>query len=80
MKIEHAIFATVITLSGIIPATAQQQSPNEQALGTKLLQELQAGLGCNANLLSVQADLTKANAEIKIMKEKYEPKKPEEKK
>ena len=53
----------------------QQQSPGEQALGAKLMQELQSGLNCNAQLISVQAELAKANARIKELEPKPEEKK-----
>lgn len=61
---------------GITPATAQpqqqQQSPGEQALGAKLMQEIQGGLNCSANLITVQAELAKANARIKELEPKQE--------
>jgi hypothetical protein len=58
------------------PAVAQQQAtPNEQAMGTKLMQEIQGGLNCNANLISVQAELAKAQARIKELETKPEEKK-----
>lgn len=44
--------------------SAQQQTPNEQALGTKLMQEIQAGLGCSAGLIGAQEELTKARVEL----------------
>jgi hypothetical protein len=49
------------------PAIAQQQSPSavEQALGSKLMQEIQAGINCSASSITVQADLAKAQARIK---------------
>lgn len=56
-------------------AMAQQQQPpaaSEQALGAKLMQEIQGGLNCSANLISVQADLAKANARIKELEPKTE--------
>jgi len=57
------------------PAFAQQahpQPPSEQALGAKLMQEIQGGLICNASLISVQAELAKANARIKELEPKTE--------
>lgn len=56
------------------PAFSQQQTPNEQALGVKLMQEIQGGLSCNANLITVQAELVKANARIKELEPKPEKK------
>lgn len=45
-------------------AMAQQPppSPNEQALGAKVMQEIQAGLTCSASLIEARAELGKANA------------------
>jgi hypothetical protein len=54
-------------------AHAQQQStPTEQALGAKLMQEIQGSLTCGANLIAAHADLAKANARIKEMEPKAE--------
>jgi hypothetical protein len=60
-----------------VAAHAQQQpSPNEQAMGAKLMQEIQQGLSCSASLIGVQAELAKANAGIKeLEKPKDEPEK-----
>lgn len=56
------------------PVLAQQQLPSaaEQALGTKLMQEIQVGLNCSANSIALQADLAKANAKIKEFETKAE--------
>lgn len=67
------IIATALLAS--TSAFAQQQTPSEQALGAKLLQEIQGGLNCSASLISVQADLAKANARIKEIESKPEEKK-----
>jgi hypothetical protein len=53
----------------------QQQTPSEQALGTKLLQEIQGGLMCNASLISAQAELAKAQARLKELEPKPAPEK-----
>ncbi len=58
----------IIFLAALLatPATAQQQSPpSEQALGAKLMREVQDGLQCNVSLISVQAELAKAHARVK---------------
>lgn len=58
------------------PAVAQQtSSPAEQALGIKLMQEIQAGLNCNASTLTMQAELNKAQARIKELEAQSEKKK-----
>ena len=57
------IFVLLVLLLAT-PARAQQQTPTEQALGAKLMQELQGGLNCNTSLISVRNDLVKAQARI----------------
>ncbi len=47
-----------------------QQSPTEQALGNKLLQEIQTGITCSANLISTKAELIKAQERIKELENK----------
>ena len=61
-------------------AQAQQQtSPTEQAIGNKLLQEINNGIACNANLLVVQKQLADAQAKIKEIEPKAAPAQPEKK-
>lgn len=64
-----------LSLFAATSAMAQQSTPGEQALGTKLMQEIQSGLNCSTSLITAQADLAKANARIKEL----ETKRPEEK-
>ena len=50
-------------------AMAQQQSPpSEQALGQKLMQEIQAGISCSVNVINLQQELAKVQAELKALK------------
>lgn len=56
------------------PAAAQNATPSEQAMGARIIQEVQASLTCNTSLINAQAEIAKAQAEIKALKEKYEPK------
>lgn len=49
------------------------QSPTEQALGSRVLQEVSAGISCNADLIAVKAELDKAKARIKELEPKPEP-------
>ena len=58
--------------SAVRETAAQQSTPTEQAMGTKILQEVQAGLTCNVNLISVQTELAKAQAKIKELSPKEE--------
>ena len=62
----------------LIPTVAsaeqqQQQSPEVQALIAKLLAELNSGLQCSANSIAGRQELEKAYAEVKRLKDKYEP-------
>jgi hypothetical protein len=62
-----------IVVLTLLPAAAfaqQQGTPTEQAMSAKLLQEIQSGLTCSVNLITVQADLAKANARIKELEPK----------
>lgn len=67
--------ALVISVTTTFAFAQQQQTPTEQAMGTKILQEMQAGLTCSVSLISVKDELDKANARIKEL----EPKKDEAK-
>lgn len=68
----------VFVMFTISPAAIAQhmQSPSatEQALGAKLMQEIQSGLNCSTNLLTMQAELAKAQARIKELEPKPEEK------
>jgi hypothetical protein len=67
---KSGVLAFLITLL-VSPAMAQQQaSPSEQALGNKVLQEIQSGLQCSSSLISAQAELAKALARIKELESK----------
>lgn len=54
------------------PVAAQQAAPSatEQAMATKLMQEIQGGLNCSASQISLQAELAKAQARIKELETK----------
>lgn len=67
----------VVTLLASTCVSAQQVPPaSEQALGAKLMQEIQGGLNCSASLITVQAELAKTQARIKELETK--PEKPKE--
>lgn len=59
-----------------VSALAQQQAstPSEQAMGTKLLQEIQIGLNCSADLILLRSELAKEQARIKELEAKDKPK------
>lgn len=65
------VFLSLLAVLSAGPAFAEQ-TPGEQALGAKLMQELQTGLNCSAELIGVKADLAKANARIKELEPKKE--------
>lgn len=67
-------FLIVASLLSAAPAWAQStSSPVEQALGARLLREIQEGLTCSAEKIAMQAAIDKAAAEAKRLKDKYEP-------
>jgi hypothetical protein len=67
----------VMLVALAFPAFAQQQaSPTEQALGARLMQEIQGSLVCGASLITVQADLAKAQARIKELEPTEKPARP----
>jgi hypothetical protein len=45
----------------------------EQALGQKLLSEINASLQCSASMLTTQSQLQAAQARVKALGGKYEP-------
>lgn len=57
------------------PAFAQQQSPEMEALGAKLIQEINAGVQCNANAVAGRREIERLMSEVKALKAKYEPEK-----
>lgn len=59
-------------------ASRAQQAPSAaevQALSQKLTTEINANLSCTTGAINLQNELVKANAEIKRLTDKYEPKK-----
>ena len=71
--IRRCIISAAVMLS-VSPAVAQgvpqPPVPMQEALGQKLFTEINAGLTCNANLLSAQKDLDAARARIKELEAK----------
>jgi hypothetical protein len=68
------ILAIAIGLALPLPAHAQQQSPMEQAPSAKLGAEIGGSLQCSAALIVDQQALAQAQARVKALEEKYEPK------
>lgn len=75
MRVRMRLLIMTVAVLTATPTFAQQASHNEQALGAKLMIEIQSGLGCSANLIGVQAELAKAQARIKDLEAKPEEKK-----
>jgi hypothetical protein len=70
---KKVLFASVLLLPNVVLAQ-QLPSPNEQALGNKLMQEIQGSLTCSASVISLQAELTKAQARVKELEASKEQK------
>lgn len=69
------LFVIAFLAIGFGIAIAQPtQSPMEQALGLKLITEVNTTLQCTAAQLTMQAQLTAAQARIKELETKYESK------
>lgn len=55
------LVATLLLLSTLAPAAAQQvpavQTPDQQALAGKLMQEISSGLQCQSALITAQREL-----------------------
>lgn len=60
-------------------AYGQQATPQAQALLDKLNSEYGAGLSCNTQRITSERDAALAQAEVKRLKDKYEPEKPSDK-
>lgn len=67
--------ALLIVLLSSFPAWAQQPSPSEEAIGAKLMLEINLGLQCNAALVDDKRKLAAAQARVKELEDKYESKK-----
>lgn len=65
------LFAFVAT--PVFGQTATPMTPLDQALSNKVMVELNAGLQCSAGLIDTQKQLADAQAQLKALKDKYEP-------
>lgn len=64
----------VVIILASTPVFAQPKpSPELEAVGAKLMQEINAGIQCNANAIVGRQELEKLQAELKALKAKYEP-------
>lgn len=64
--------ATIILVS--TPALAQQQPSAElRAYGDKLMAEIGAGLTCSTARIELRGQVDALNAEVRRLKDKYEP-------
>ena len=69
----------LLALTLLLPLSAQAQeqaaqTPQVRALSQKLLAEFQEGINCKALSESLADKVRAAEAEVKALKEKYEPK------
>jgi len=66
-----------ILLMSISIASAQQTplTPHDQAMGQRLLEEINRDIACQTARISLQSELDKAINRIKELETKYEPKK-----
>lgn len=68
------VFSVFVALLLASPAIAQQQpTPIQQALGERLMREVNEGLQCSASLIGLQQELAKALARVKDLEEKAKP-------
>lgn len=56
-------------------AIAQTTTPEIQAVGAKLMQEINANIQCNAQGIVARQEIEKLQIEIAALKAKYEPEK-----
>lgn len=76
MNLLHRTIATALfAITVLSPAQAQQQqpSPSEQALGAKLMKEINDGLQCSATVVSAQAEIQRLQAKLKELEPKNKP-------
>jgi hypothetical protein len=68
-------YSPLVFLLSITPALAQQpqQSPAEQALGSKLMQEINAGLQCTQQLIGANKQIEQLQARIKELESNVQP-------
>jgi hypothetical protein len=67
-------FCLLAISSSASAQTAPQSSPLDQALSAKLMAEMNYGLQCATDLISVKAELDKAKQKIKELEGKEAPK------
>lgn len=70
-----ACVAMLIAFAAMAQPAVPPLTPSEEVLGTKLLQELQAGLQCNTQLISLRKQLEAAQKEIAELRKPAEPQK-----
>jgi hypothetical protein len=64
--LKYITLALAFTLAASTAFAQAPPTPNEQALGQKLMQEINYGISCSGSNIALQA-------EIKRLKDKYEP-------
>lgn len=61
-----------LCLSSTLALAQQKPSPELEAIGQKLMMEINAGIQCNANAIAGRNELEKLQVELKALKAKYE--------
>lgn len=56
-------------IAGQLYAQQSKPSPELEAIGSKLMQEINANIQCNANAIAGRAELEKLQAELKAVKQ-----------
>lgn len=76
MTIRVSIVSIVVLGATVALAQAPlpQTSPHEMVLGRRLLIEINDGIKCGADLITVQRTLDQANARVRELEAKYESK------
>lgn len=65
------VFALILS-SATAFAQPTSPTPEVEALGAKLMQEINANIQCNANGVAGRRELESLKAELRSLKEKYE--------
>lgn len=75
---KRTVLAFILSLVAAPVLAQQPPSPEMQAVGNKLMSEINAGLECSTMTITLRGQVDRLNAEVKRLKDKYEPAKPVE--
>ena len=77
--LKYIIYLFVLSAGVAQAQQAQQPTPHDQAMGQRLLNEINASIQCETKAIALQQELSTAQVRVKELETKYEPK-PAEKK